>query len=168
MKKMIWTALALQAALAITATGASAIDEFREVTSGVYRGAMPGCDGLAELAKMGVRTIVNLDNRQTEIQQEKACADSLGLTWINAAMSAMSKPKDSVVNLALASLNDPDLRPVFVHCQFGQDRTGMIVGLFRVESQQWTPQAAYDEMLAGGYHAHLLALDRYYRKRTGM
>jgi hypothetical protein len=46
---------------------------------------------------------------------------------------------------------------VFVHCEHGQDRTGLAVGCFRL-SQGWSKDAAYAEMLVTGFHPALRGL----------
>jgi len=45
-----------------------------------------------------------------------------------------------------------------VHCTHGQDRTGEVVGEFRVDDDGWTKQRAYDEMRAHHYHPELHGL----------
>jgi protein-tyrosine phosphatase len=39
---------------------------------------------------------------------------------------------------------------VFVHCKRGADRTGAVVGLYRVLRQDWSVDRAYDEARAIG------------------
>ena len=41
---------------------------------------------------------------------------------------------------------------VFVHCYFGDDRTGTMVATYRIAMDQWTSDEAYNEMRA--YHFH--------------
>lgn len=44
--------------------------------------------------------------------------------------------------------------PVFVHCTVGEDRTGMLSGLIRMEHEGWTLQEAFQkEMCERGYEA---------------
>lgn len=45
-----------------------------------------------------------------------------------------------------------------VHCTHGQDRTGFIIGEYRVRVDHWSPAEAYAEMLAHHFHAELLGL----------
>jgi protein tyrosine/serine phosphatase len=82
-------------------------------------------------------------------------------------MSGFWTPDDSEVNQIEAIMADTSQRPIFVHCQHGQDRTGLIVGLYRVFSEHWSPADAYNEMLAKGFHQALFLLNHYYEEKTG-
>jgi hypothetical protein len=42
-------------------------------------------------------------------------------------------------------------KPALVHCQHGQDRTGLVVAAYRVVSCDWSKEAAMDEALRFGY-----------------
>ncbi|HSC28090.1 MAG TPA: protein-tyrosine phosphatase family protein, partial [Vicinamibacterales bacterium] len=42
---------------------------------------------------------------------------------------------------------NPDKR-VFVHCQRGAERTGVMVACYRIGMENWTPEQALDEMEA--------------------
>jgi protein tyrosine/serine phosphatase len=46
---------------------------------------------------------------------------------------------------------DTNNLPVFVHCQRGADRTGMICAMYRVAVCGWTKEAAIQEMKEGGF-----------------
>jgi hypothetical protein len=48
----------------------------------------------------------------------------------------------------------------FVHCVNGNDRTNEFVGHVRVLVDQWTKDAAFDEMVEQGFHWQLIGLDR--------
>lgn len=52
----------------------------------------------------------------------------------------------------------PDTDLCDVHCSAGHDRTGEVVGEYRVDDDGWTKDAAYKEMLARGYHPELHGL----------
>jgi protein tyrosine/serine phosphatase len=56
---------------------------------------------------------------------------------------------------------------VFVHCQHGADRTGMMVAAYRVMEMGWTPEEAAAELPRFGFHPiwqgireRVLAFDR--------
>ena len=46
----------------------------------------------------------------------------------------------------------------YVHCEHGQDRTGLIIGAYRVRVQRWSKSQAYQEMKAHGFHPLLHGL----------
>jgi protein tyrosine/serine phosphatase len=47
----------------------------------------------------------------------------------------------------------------YVHCEHGQDRTGLVVAAYRVLHDGWTTDAARAEALSYGYHVELPGLD---------
>lgn len=49
-----------------------------------------------------------------------------------------------------------------VHCTHGQDRTGDVVGEYRVDDDGWTKDAAYREMLAHHFHWELHGLHEHW------
>lgn len=144
------------------------IVHFHVVTDGsIYRGARPKSEGLVALAKMGVKTDLNLDDDTEVAGAEAQLAQSLGMRFESHPMSGFWSPHDDVVDAALAVLEDAANYPIYVHCQHGQDRTGVVVGLYRVFHDHWTPQAAYQEMLDIGFHPELFLLNHYFEQRTG-
>jgi hypothetical protein len=42
-------------------------------------------------------------------------------------------------------------RPVLVHCQHGEDRTGLVIAAYRVTTLGWDYRAAWNEALGYGY-----------------
>ena len=77
------------------------------------------------------KEIKRLNNkiRRLEAKQEADEAKQLGLNYINSPISPLSTPKDLQVNDLVAKLQSSTLFPIFIHCQHGQDRTGLIIGL---------------------------------------
>ena len=43
-------------------------------------------------------------------------------------------------------------KPLYVHCEHGVDRTGMVCAAFRVIAQNWSPMMAAREALTHGMH----------------
>jgi tyrosine-protein phosphatase SIW14 len=140
---------------------------FQQVSAGIYRGARPAADELATLQKLGIKTVLNLENDKAAVAQEMKTAAALGLKEFSTPMSGFWSPKDAQVKLSLQILTDPANQPVYVHCLHGEDRTGLIVGLYRVFYEGWTPQQAWNEMEAMGFHRLLFFLKEYYEKATG-
>ena len=56
--------------------------------------------------------------------------------------------------------------PVLIHCWHGSDRTGLISAMYRILYQDWSKDAAIDELMKGGYgyHAMYKNIPEYIRK----
>lgn len=144
------------------------IPNFQEVTGNIYRGGRPATGDLAAAQRdQGIRTVLNLENDTKAIREDQKTAMALGMRFISRPMSAYERPNDSQVDQILAALQDASNFPILIHCRRGQDRTGVIIGLYRVLEQGWLPSQAYDEMLRIGFHPQFRELDNYFRDRTG-
>jgi tyrosine-protein phosphatase SIW14 len=137
------------------------------VSPGIYRGLRPTYGTLQQLKALGVKTILDLEDTSSAIKTERGWVGQLNMTFISEQMSGFWTPNDSEVNQIEAIMADPARRPIFVHCQHGQDRTGLIVGLYRVFTEHQSPAAAYREMLNKGFHKVLFLLNHYYEEKTG-
>jgi protein tyrosine/serine phosphatase len=150
------------------------IENFRKVRDGLYRGGHPDDQALADLRKMGVNTIIDLEIGDFveafpwDIDHEVSTAQGLGFNVIRHPMSAFQPfVDDQDMDSILTVLNDPNQAPVFVHCAHGQDRTGLVIGLERVFIESWAPKDAYAEMLADGFHTYFEGLNHYFEDKTG-
>lgn len=160
--------LAAFLALASISAFAQVPDKFLEVSPGIYRSAQPDLESLTELqAKYGIKTVINLNNDEETMADELVWVKRLGLNLVSEPMSGFWAPSDQQVDEILAAMVNPHNQPVLLHCQHGEDRTGLLVGLHRVLHEQWTPERAYDEMLDRGFHTILMGLDDYFHTRTG-
>lgn len=120
-----------------------------KVNDGLYRGAQPTAEGIEELERMGIKTIVSLRS----MHSDKDILGDANITLVRIPMNAWNvRNKDVVQFLWLAT--DPDRLPVFVHCQHGADRTGTVCAVYRVIVDGWTKQQALDEMTNGGFGFH--------------
>ena len=142
------------------------ITAFHQVHSNLYRGGRPNADGLKALAALGVKTILNIDNDSASIAEETRIARSLGLREISIPLSGFWAPADADVDRILAVMADSAHAPLYIHCQHGHDRTGLLVGLYRIEISHWTVADAWAEMLDLGFHRSLIFLNNYFAWRT--
>ncbi len=150
---------------------------FLLVHEGLYRGGHPDEAAFAHLAALGVKTIVDLEIDDGieatggEIDAELAAAKARGMRVVRAPISAfepaLSDRFDRLVQEALFTMRDPAAQPVYVHCKHGQDRTGLVIGLHRVQHQAWLPKDAWAEMLSIGFHPQFLGLKHYFHRKTG-
>ena len=130
------------------------LPNLHKVSDGLYRGAQPTAEGFRQLQAMGIRTVVNLRSFHSD-RDEMGEAD---LQYEHITMKAWHAEDEDVVRF-LQIVSDPDRTPVFVHCQHGADRTGVIVAAYRIALQGWTVDDAVEEMVLGGYGFHELWRD---------
>ncbi len=132
------------------AASVDGVPNFQKVNDGLYRGGQPTKDGFEGLARLGVKTIVDLRLPDEHSgAQEKKWVESLGMRYVNVPLKGLSAPSSTDVAKILAIFNDPSSGPVFVHCRRGADRTGTIVACYRISHDRWENRKALDE--ARGY-----------------
>ncbi len=133
--------------------GLPGLENVGEVAPGIYRGAQPkGKEGYDSLRKLGVKTVVNL----RDLHDETEAVTGDGLTAIRIPLVADVRgsrpPTTEDMGRFLSILRDPAQRPVYFHCAFGADRTGTMCAVYRMEVCGWTPDEAFKEMEAFGFH----------------
>lgn len=127
-----------------------------QLSKDLYRGAQPDPKetGLAELKKLGVKTIINL--RSLHGESDEVLEAGLGYQRIN--FNPLLSPDDKEVLSFLRTATDESKTPVFVHCKHGADRTGTMCAAYRVVVQGWPKEEAVKEMKDGGFNFH----EKYY------
>ena len=120
------------------------ISNFGKVGDEYYRGAQPDGRDYDDLAALGVKTVIDLtkDGRDNE----KGMVEHAGMSFVRIPMTTGDRPADAAVKQFLAIVNDPAKQPVYVHCQGGQHRTGVMTAVYRMTKYAWTEDKAYDEM----------------------
>ncbi len=122
------------------------LDNLGQVDDGYYRGAQPKGRHYADLAALGVRTVVDLTRDRDTDPAEPEMVKRAGMKAFRIPMSTMSTPRPEDVDRFLGLVNDPDNRPVFVHCVGGRHRTGVMTAVYRMTQHGWTADQAYEEM----------------------
>ena len=123
------------------------LSNFYEVTTNLYRGAQPTAQGMTELHAMGIKTILNLRS----FHSDHGLVSSGDMKLARLHMKPWHAEDEDVVVFLKIVGNNTNL-PVFVHCQRGADRTGMICAMYRIVFCGWTKDAAIEEMKQGGFH----------------
>lgn len=170
--------LALLLAIGVLATaalcGASAktaqkppvgLPNFHKTAEGIYRGGAPTTAGLKTLKAMNIHTIIDLRISPPQVKQEKRTAEGMGFTWLNIPMGKEA-PTAKQVATFLAVLAKAQGEPVFVHCQHGADRTGSMIGIYRVQVQGWSFANTWTEMRSYGFKPYLSELKEAVRSRA--
>jgi tyrosine-protein phosphatase SIW14 len=157
--------LALAMAPVLAAPPAAALPNFHQVTPTIFRGGAPTLQGLKQLKEKGIHTIIDLRISPDLVKVEKARAKEMGFTWINLPMGSEPPTKKQVETL-LATLAKSEEEPVFVHCQHGADRTGCMIGIYRVAVQDWKYADTYTEMRKYGFKKYYTKLANAVKERA--
>ena len=124
------------------------VENFYQVNHWLYRSAQPDAEGFKNIEAMGIKTVINL--RDTNSDPKAALGTKLVL--LNPGITTWSFTDDDIIK-ALCAVTHAQ-RPVLVHCRHGADRTGLIIALIRIIDEGWSVEDAKKEMLEGGYGFH--------------
>ncbi len=125
------------------------VPNLHKVNDGLYRSAQPSAEGMMNLKKIGIETIVNLRSFHSDRDE----IGEINLAYEHIYMKAWHPEEKEVVRF-LQIVTNPRRLPVLVHCQHGADRTGTMIALYRVAVQGWSKETALKEMIEGGYGFH--------------
>lgn len=139
---LVAVALAFPAA-AQTKPGVT-IDNFGRVNAKYFRGAQPGGRDYADLHALGVKTIIDLT--QDGDVSEAGIVKGLGMKFFRVPMTTRRTPTAQQIQQFLTIVNDPANQPVYVHCQGGRHRTGVMTAIYRMTADGWTADRAFGEM----------------------
>ena len=160
---------------------------------GLYRGAVPIAGEIGNPAQwtynlqdkldkgvktlhdeLHIKTILDLETNNSLVEAERKAADKNGVTFISIKLPAsISKASDERMKQIIAILKDPGYYPLYVHCRHGDDRTGLVIGLYRHLVEGMPAEEAYQEMKQLGFHSRdktysELGHDCYFRSAVGM
>lgn len=138
------------------------IENFQEVDGGrIYRGAQPiendQQDDWAYLQKLGIKTVLKLNRYSTGVTEESeiASAKRHGIKVHEILMDPEdfphnwdlgATPTGTQIDQAVSFLQDEKNGKVFVHCSHGKDRTGLVVAMYRLRSNDYCISKAAEEM----------------------
>jgi protein tyrosine/serine phosphatase len=86
------------------------------------------------------------------IRKERAAAAALGLGFVNIPVGGFATPTDAQIEEFFSLLRQNPAPIVFVHCEYGRDRTGTFVAAYRMAFQNWATDEALTEMMTFGFH----------------
>jgi protein tyrosine phosphatase (PTP) superfamily phosphohydrolase (DUF442 family) len=130
------------------------LPNFYRVSDTYYRGAQPTAEGMRELTLMNVKTVVNL----RAVNSDRDEIGDAGLVYEHISFKAWHAEDEDVVRF-LRIVTDPQKKPVFVHCEHGADRTGMMTAIYRIAIEGWSKEDAIVEMTQGGFGFHAIWKD---------
>ena len=150
--------LAVVAALALSVSAGAqtlavpqvAIDNFARVSDSYYRGAQPMGEDYANLASLGVKTVINLTSEDAR-PEEQSLVEKNGMRYVSIPMDTRKNPTPDELVRFLAVVNDATSQPVYVHCVGGRHRTGVMTAVYRMTKDGISGKDAFAEMKKFNY-----------------
>ena len=132
----------------VFAGDAPGIKNFDKVDDHVYRGGQPSASGFQYLAKLGVKSVIDLREADGRADAERKSVAIAGMTYINVPMTGLTPPTDAEITKILTILEDATAGPVFVHCKRGADRTGAVIAAYHINHDKWENARALKDAMA--------------------
>jgi protein tyrosine/serine phosphatase len=117
-----------------------------KVTDYLYRSEQPIEEGMKNLKKLGIKTIINL--RAYYFDSDKIKGTGLRVEELSVKVWHI---EDADVVRVLRIIRKRENGPFLIHCWRGADRVGVMIAMFRIVEQGWTKEDAIQEMVNGGY-----------------
>lgn len=149
---------------AFAGSSVQGIHNFHQVDNHVYRGAQPTGEGFKYLAKIGVKTILNLREADQRSAKERQLVTDLGMQYVSVPMSGLTPPTQAQITRILTLLEGATTGgAVFVHCKRGADRTGVVIAAYRIDHDHWDNARALREAMSLGMSFFQVPRESYIR-----
>ena len=127
-------------------TKGDGLPNFHKISENFYRGGQPTEEGVNNLAKLGIKTIINLrGGKNKKVSKEEIWAKKARVNFIHSPLSNWFASRDDKIQSILDEIQKPENQPVFLHCKRGADRTGTVTAIYRIKYEDWTAKDANDE-----------------------
>ena len=126
------------------ASSKTRITNFGCISERFFRGAQPKGSDYRDLATLGVRTVIDL--QQDGERNEQQVVEAAGMKFYRIGLSDKSWPSPDTAEQFLKIVNDPANQPVFIHCHGGRHRAGIMTAIYRMTHDGWNADRAYEEM----------------------
>src|SRR5215467_1449060 len=90
----------------VFAGSAPGIKNFDKVDEQVYRGGQPTDEGFRYLAKLGVKSIIDLREADSRSSAERQSVTAAGMKYINVPMTGLTAPSQAEIGKIMAILED--------------------------------------------------------------
>jgi uncharacterized protein (TIGR01244 family) len=124
---------------------AAGVPNFAQVNDHIFRGGQPPTTAISSLAKLGVKTVIDLRAGDEHSLAEQKLVEAAGMRYIHIPMANFGAPNDDDVRTVLGLFDNGSAWPVFVHCRRGADRTGTVVACYRITHDHWDNGKALKE-----------------------
>ncbi|SMO75180.1 Tyrosine phosphatase family protein [Chryseobacterium rhizoplanae] len=121
-----------------------------KINDDIYRSEQPGSNGFNYFQQNHIVSILNL----REFHKDNIGGTSYTGSLYRVPMNGVIGLNSEIINALRTIKTAP--KPIDIHCQYGSDRTGYTVAMYRIVFQNWSKDEAIKEMTQGGYNFHWL------------
>ena len=112
-----------------------------------YRSGQPDKDDFKYITrKLKIKTLVIFKKGVESFERKLASQYGIGLHHLN--MSASTPPTNEELDHFFSVVTTRENHPVWIHCEGGSDRTGIMTALYRIEFNNWNKLEAIIEMIS--------------------
>lgn len=135
-------------------------ENFFQVSPDLYRAAQPSAQAFKEYEKLGIKTVINLREKHSDIN----LIQGTSLKLIEVPLKTWDIDDEDVIKVLRLIKNEP--KPILLHCMHGADRTGLMSAMYRVVFEGWTREQALRELREGdfGHHDIWINISNYMKK----
>jgi len=127
------------------------IKNFGQMDERFFRGGQPKENDYSQLAALGIKTVIDLQDDPTAYEKTKV--EALGMKYVNIPMSDKDYPEIAKVDQFLKLVDDPTTGKFYVHCAGGRHRTGVMGAVYRFNHYNWNYDQVYAEMKKYDYYS---------------
>jgi tyrosine-protein phosphatase SIW14 len=130
----------------------SGVKNAGKINDHLFRGAQPAAPAFAELKRLGITTVIDLRGNAKPIEWERQQTESQGMRFLSIPVGGFSAPSDQQLVQFLSIFRGDPNEKVFVHCYYGDDRTGVFIASYRIALDKWSAAQAAHEMYFFGFN----------------
>jgi protein tyrosine phosphatase (PTP) superfamily phosphohydrolase (DUF442 family) len=104
------------------------------------------------LKSKGVKAIINLDSDTSVLKRYRKLLNEAGLYELYIPMNSEKVPNKNEWELIKKAMKEP----VYIHCRWGADRTGAIIGKYLVDIKGYSQRDAWKAIITGGSHSGII------------
>jgi protein tyrosine phosphatase (PTP) superfamily phosphohydrolase (DUF442 family) len=137
------------------------LKHFFKVSDGVFRGQRPSTElDFDLLQSLGIKVIINVEDyfstTKRLVQEEVRLARERGIQVIHQPLSPVFLNRKDDIRRILTVMAESERRPVYLHCKFGRERTGLLVALHQIFNQHIPVEEAKKSMIQYGFRSLLV------------
>jgi len=118
---------------------------------------------MRQLHALGIKSVINLRMTMDVWKEESEAAAAHSMAYTNIPLESLSAPTDAQVASVLAAISSMP-KPVFIHCRYGCDRTGTIIGCYRIQQDLWANSYALKEAEVYGISPFEVGMRNYIKR----